>query len=76
MSKNSYKNAEGAAGAVGIAASAVGAGATFGNPAGGVINAQNAYHDHQFKKAVIAIPLPRSFPAAYACYASFIVRTP
>lgn len=56
MSKNSYKNAEGAFGGVGIAASAVGAGATFGNPAGGVINAQNAYHNHQYKKAVKTRP--------------------
>lgn len=62
MSKNSYKNAEGAFGGVGIAASAVGAGATFGNPAGGVINAQNAYHDHQYKKAVRICPLPLLLP--------------
>lgn len=58
MSKNSYKNAEGAFGAAGIAASAVGAGAMFGNPAGGVINAQNAYHEHQFKKGVNTFSLP------------------
>lgn len=52
MSKSSYKNAEGAFGAAGIAASAVGASATFGNPMGGVQNAQAAYHEHQFKKGV------------------------
>lgn len=52
MSKSPYKNYSGASEGVGIAGSAANAATPFPNPMGGVQNAQQAYHLHQYGKIV------------------------
>ncbi|KIN07008.1 hypothetical protein OIDMADRAFT_174081 [Oidiodendron maius Zn] len=50
MPKNPYKVYEGASEGLSMASSAAGAATGFSNPMGGVLNAQKAYHMHQYGK--------------------------
>ena len=58
MSRNTYKVYEGASEGLSMASSAAGAATGFSNPMGGVLNAQKAYHMHEYGKIVSQLRLP------------------
>jgi hypothetical protein len=54
---NPYEVYEGASEGLSMASSAAGAATGFSNPMGGVLNAQKAYHMHQYGKLVSQLGL-------------------